>query len=229
MNRALAVAFASLAIVAAGCAGSEQEASTSSTSPSPSTTQLDPEPAVVSRFVDPSIEETMYEVSWDVPDDLEGLAAGSDQIIVGTIVGTTEAEFVAEASDEDPSGVVEEWDGIVFEVEDVLTGDLEVNDLFTVVHPAVMITPEGGTFRINVQPLDVLKPGIEAVGVDADALRFLLFSSRLEGEEFFVVSGPGSVVEVAPDGTLAVASVGALDARRPGGVGLTIEQLKTQL
>ena len=166
--------------------------------PVPATT---PEPTAI-RFLDDELSETDYYMSWDHASTVEELVARSAVVFTARLVGVQQAVFVDGPDAEDPAEFAIEWDGLVFEVEEMLKAD-RLAATITVALPAVARDPahEEGR-RVEVEPLGVVRPALEILdqGRAADQ-RFLVFGSELVRGVYRFETDAG-VVEVNPDGSL---------------------------
>ncbi len=204
-------------MVVAACADSE--ARPDSATPASTPTSFESEPTsnpFEGRFFDESVGIGQSEIHfWDVPHaDVEELAADSDVIFVGTLVGSkaelAEVRLVKEPGLEDTSALI--YDGLIFEVERAISG-ITIGELITIAHPVFIRYPEGPA-RISVTPIELLRPELEA---KTASRRWLVFG-KIDDEIGMLTISDERLVEIDPTGLVAEGALGPLEHRLPGTV-----------
>ena len=183
------------------------------------------------RFLSTELPTGSYEWDWEPFEDVAGMAAASDVVFVGNIGGTVAHVYDDGPDAEDPAGAVIEYDGIVFQVEEVLRPAVDPRGPdggLVLAHPAALTGPDLETQRLEVRPIEVLEDGLADLCRGVQARRYLLFANELE-EGLLVINTPGGVVEVLPDGLLGEGATAPFQSSGAARHGLTLEAARDQV
>ncbi|MEZ5279010.1 MAG: hypothetical protein R2770_00940 [Acidimicrobiales bacterium] len=209
----LAVALAS------ACSGDGAPENSAETAPSQTEQPPQPSPANESlyegRFFDTDVGIGESSLAfWRLPvADVAELIDESDLVFVGTLIGSSadvaEVRLVTDPTIDDHSTVV--YDGLEFRVDRLLSGTT-AGDRVTVGHPA-LIRYEDGLARIAVEPIDLLRPELEAKEARHQWLVFGRFDDHAAG---LLTISDGRLVKLGPGGIIAAGARGAFEHRLPG-------------
>ena len=162
------------------------------------------------RFFDESLPLTDLGDSYESFGDVGELEADSDLVFVGRVAGTVRG--VNRWAPAGGGGLVVEYDGVVFTVEEVLAGNTDlVGTELTVEHPAVVTTDSLGPERVESAPIGLLRQGVERAEKGLKSARYLVFVKKdalPDGTEFVLFNTPGGLVELADDGTTLEGAAG---------------------
>jgi len=175
-NRVLVWLAVALSLLLAACAGSSEY-----------------------RILDSSIgaaEYSGFSLSYGSVDEF---ALASDLVFVGQLVGYEESVLRDGPSPEDPAEVVIEFDGLVFDVVEVLGGRSGLSpDRVVVAQQAVVSARDLPTRRIDTPPLDIVAEGIRSIdsGSKPTFLVFVLEDSSSEESSLYFFNTDGGAVEL---------------------------------
>lgn len=156
------------------------------------------------RFFDESLPLGQLEVSWPLFQDVPSLVKASDLVFTGRIIGSTQNVYGDDPSLEVPDSSKFEYDGIVFEVEELLKGrPPNDSDQITVAHYAVFRRDGREPQRLEVRPIQVVEPGLRAAELGVDGPIYLVFVVRSDDDESVLLfNTDGGVVTIAGGGEL---------------------------
>ncbi|MEO0495261.1 MAG: hypothetical protein AAF081_17785 [Actinomycetota bacterium] len=212
-NRFLLHFLAALALLAVSCSDTQTETSragadvTSNTGVDESTDEdAEPEgegrsgPFSAGRFFDETLPTTAgpqpYYIQFDTARDL---AEAAGYAFTGRIVGTEEKVYILGPDPEEVDGGIRyEFDGAIFEIDDVLYGNLKPGDTVSVAIPTVVIREANEPARMRADHLSIIEGGLQG-----DGSTFLVFASTRPGSSQLFFHGNSGVAKLpTPDGTL---------------------------
>lgn len=164
---------------------------------------------------DESIPDSNFHAYYIYHDDVQSLSSASDIVFTGRVTNYIESILTyLPPETESIGGHVDVYDGIVFTVDELLSGELpgDTREVIVLVYAAV--TDKQGTpvVRISESPVEVIKAGIEQRNLQ-DGPTYLVFALVEDdpsspyynaNPNYFSFNTPGSVVEVLADGNLGI-------------------------
>lgn len=160
---------------------------------------------------DESIPDGGYHAFYIYHQDLESLSLTSDIIFTGKITKYIQSALAISRS-ESIGGVLDVYDGIVFTVDELISGQIATGTQEITVLVFALLTTADGTpiVRISDSPVEVVRSGIEQRNIPGGP-RYLVFASQEDDpsspfyrSDFYYFNTPGSIVQVNDDGTLGV-------------------------
>lgn len=214
--RGTVIALALTAVALNGCATTSNRGpagETASSTPSDSRADV-AEPEVSNpqtervRFFDGDPNQSPLMASWPVISDFGQLADLAGTAFVGRIVGVERNVGEDRGNpEEEPAGEgpVTVFDGVRFEVIEVLAGDPELDEDGTIAvgHPAVFELVTGEQIPLTVPPIEVMREDLEDPRGGDGGRTYIVFAfpgRYADGTDAYVFFGPGSVAPLGPDG-----------------------------
>lgn len=157
------------------------------------------------RFFERVEASASFEPLWVPQGDFGELASSSQVVFTGRIVGLKNSVLVKGPSDGMRQAGINMrtiYDGIVFEVEEVVSGTLlDSGDVAVLAQPVLLERPGSDFMPLEVlhhEPIDLMKSGILAVEQDRKSPLYVVFaqSITIDGNTMLGFNGPGAVAEI---------------------------------
>ncbi len=188
---------AALALAVSACSGPIQPSGDGETAIVPASVARSPGD---NRFYDPAASGDLLQVLLAEYDEFDDFAREVDLVFTGRIVDTKRDFAILGPSTDFPDGVQLTYDGIVFEIEDILSGEeRDESGLVTIAHPVlqrVIVDDEFQHWPISLEPIALVRDGVERSEFGEQSPLYLVFAEEQgfnDGPRELVFTGPGSV------------------------------------